>query len=91
MPHAGPLLLLFVVAATAAAAAAVGGGLKKGKTVVERKRTQGFIRVATLTGADGRCTTIGWRAQSALNCRPTTTTHQFVYGKHDRSIGTFRR
>jgi hypothetical protein len=59
--------------------------------VVERKRTQDFIRVATLTGADGRCTTIGWRTQAALDCYLTTKTRWDVYGKHDRSIGTFRR
>ena len=47
--------------AVTAAAAAVCDGLKKGKAVVEKKRTRDFIYVAALTGADGQCTTIGWR------------------------------
>ena len=49
------------VVVVTAAAAAVCGGLKKGKAVVEKKRTRDFIYVAALTGADGQCTAIGWR------------------------------
>ena len=80
-----------VAVAVTAAAAAVGVGLKREKAVVEKKRTHDFIRLATLTGADGQCTITGWRVTAALDSYLTTTTRQHVYGKHDRSSGIFRR
>ena len=70
-------------AAAAAAAATVRDGLKKGKPVVEKQQTRDFIYVATLTGADGQCTTIGWRV-TRNTVSPQLPSHHYNASKYLR-------